>query len=83
VEGIVGTSAVRRMFGGRRSPMLTVSEQFGSIEGGIMRLDGQSAVVTGASRGIGLAIAHELAAHGGRVAMAARSRSESIGPAHR
>ena len=41
-----------------------------------MRLDGQSAVVTGASRGIGLAIAHELAAHGCRVAMAARSRSE-------
>ena len=41
-----------------------------------MRLNGQSAVVTGASRGIGLAIAHELAAHGCRVAMAARSRSE-------
>ena len=41
-----------------------------------MRLDGQAAVVTGASRGIGLAIAHELAAHGCRVAMAARSHPE-------
>src|SRR4051794_27370228 len=76
VHCLVATSAVRRMFGRRGSPMLTTSDQFGPVEGGSMRLDGQAAVVTGASRGIGLAIAHELAAHGCRVAMAARSRPE-------
>lgn len=35
-------------------------------------LDGKTAVVTGASRGIGLAIAHDLVAHGTRVCLTAR-----------
>jgi NAD(P)-dependent dehydrogenase (short-subunit alcohol dehydrogenase family) len=41
-----------------------------------MRLHGQTAVVTGAGRGIGLAIAAELAAQGCNVAMVARTRFE-------
>jgi ribitol 2-dehydrogenase len=42
------------------------------------RLDGRSALVTGASRGIGLAIARALAGAGARVAMLARS-AEALG----
>jgi NAD(P)-dependent dehydrogenase (short-subunit alcohol dehydrogenase family) len=41
-----------------------------------MRLSGQTALVTGASRGIGLAIARELSRHGAQVAMVARDRTE-------
>ncbi len=41
-----------------------------------MRLSGQTAMVTGAGRGIGLAIAYELSRHGCQVAMVARSRTE-------
>ncbi len=39
-------------------------------------LAGRTALVTGASRGIGLAIAHTFVASGARVAMLARSASE-------
>jgi NAD(P)-dependent dehydrogenase (short-subunit alcohol dehydrogenase family) len=41
-----------------------------------MRLSGQTVVVTGAGRGIGLAIARELARHGCHVGMVARSRTD-------
>ena len=40
------------------------------------RLDGRTALVTGASRGIGAAIARALDRAGGRVALAARNRSD-------
>jgi NAD(P)-dependent dehydrogenase (short-subunit alcohol dehydrogenase family) len=39
-------------------------------------LDGQVALITGGSRGLGLAIAHELAGHGCRLAICARDREE-------
>ena len=39
------------------------------------RLDGRTALVTGASRGIGAAIARALDRAGARVALAARSRT--------
>jgi len=41
-----------------------------------MRLDGKTALVTGAGRGIGLAAAHALAQAGARVVLAARSGQE-------
>ena len=40
------------------------------------RLDGKSALVTGAGRGIGLAIAQAYAASGADVTLCARTRSE-------
>jgi len=39
-----------------------------------LRLDGETIFVTGASRGLGLALVTELAAHGARVVMLCRSR---------
>ena len=42
----------------------------------VFRLDGKRALVTGAGRGIGLAIAQSLAAVGGHVTLAARTDSE-------
>ena len=41
-----------------------------------MRLSGQTALVTGAGRGIGMAVAHEWSRHGCQVALVARSRTE-------
>ena len=41
-----------------------------------LELDGASAIVTGASRGIGPYIAAALARHGARVALVARSQDE-------
>ncbi len=46
-----------------------------------LELQGLVAVVTGASRGIGLAMAHELAAGGARVAMIARDAGRTEGAA--
>ncbi len=45
---------------------------------GAATLDGRAAVVTGASRGIGLATARALASAGARVVMLARSRAELV-----
>ena len=42
-------------------------------------LEGRTAVVTGASRGIGLAITRGLAAHGARVIAGARRSSAELG----
>ena len=42
-----------------------------------MKLSGKVAIVTGASRGIGKAIAIELAKNGATVVVAARTRKES------
>lgn len=41
-----------------------------------MRLEGKSAVITGAGRGIGRAVAERFAAEGARVALLARTRAE-------
>jgi 3-oxoacyl-[acyl-carrier protein] reductase len=41
-------------------------------------LDGRVAIVTGGSRGIGLAICHELASHGARVAVVARGEAGAV-----
>jgi NAD(P)-dependent dehydrogenase (short-subunit alcohol dehydrogenase family) len=46
------------------------------MAGSSRALDGQAAIVTGAGRGIGRAIALSLAAEGARVALIARTRSE-------
>src|SRR3954468_13722604 len=40
------------------------------------KLDGQVAIVTGSGRGIGRAVAHAIAAAGGKVCVAARSERE-------
>jgi len=40
----------------------------------LRRLEGKAAIVTGASRGIGLAIAHRLVAEGARVCITARNQ---------
>jgi NAD(P)-dependent dehydrogenase (short-subunit alcohol dehydrogenase family) len=51
-----------------------------SLPDRLFRLDGQAALVTGGSRGIGLAIARALGEAGARVAIVAR-RAEWLGPA--
>ena len=50
-----------------------MSEQSGQAH----RLEGKTAIITGASRGIGLAIAHRLVAEGARVCITAR-KPESL-----
>jgi NAD(P)-dependent dehydrogenase (short-subunit alcohol dehydrogenase family) len=49
-------------------------------EGADRRLDGQVAIVTGASCGIGRAISQGLAAHGARVGVASRTEVDCESP---
>jgi len=53
--------------------------------GASVSLDGAVSIVTGASSGIGEAIAHELHARGSRVVVSSRSaeRVQAVGPAGR
>src|SRR5580765_2565705 len=55
-------------------PHATLPSTFRS--GDFMKLDGQAALITGASRGLGLVIARALAAEGAAVACVARASAE-------
>ena len=51
--------------------------------GDIPRLDGRTAIVTGASSGVGYEIALQLAAHGAHVVLASRNEDRTRHAAHR
>src|SRR3989442_14007939 len=64
------------MRGARRGFRLDVGSRLSGIGGAMdLELEGKTALVTGASRGIGRAIAQALAKEGVRVALAARDKA--------
>jgi NAD(P)-dependent dehydrogenase (short-subunit alcohol dehydrogenase family) len=58
----------------RRPPLLLVDENQGGGEPSLFDLGGKVAVITGSSRGIGRAIAEQMAAHGARVVVSSRKK---------
>src|SRR5215218_8205391 len=72
-------SELRRIGAGPRVEMWPTD--VGHYRGDVMELSGQTAVVTGAGRGIGLAIARQLADLGANVALLARTAAQVDGAA--
>ena len=73
-------SPTGRGAGGEDSPLLPLQYADCTEVKALGKLDGQTVIVTGASRGIGAEIARVLAAEGGRVVCAARTLHEGDHP---